>query len=112
MRLNSGSSNQSKNRVSRKRFNNGENNLGNKDLLKDFDMKLENCEPSFDQIQQLLHGQDLEVRMMKAMDNAKLNIRMEEPKRMLTRLAFDFMSELIQDFSLKLAFQPLENDDQ
>lgn len=33
--------------------------------------------------------------MVKAMENAKKNVRMEDPNRIMTRLAFDFMSELM-----------------
>lgn len=37
--------------------------------------------------------------MKVSIEKAKKNIRMEEPNRILTRLAFDFMSEMISGFT-------------
>ena len=42
----------------------------------------------------MLSSEDMHSKLLKAMETAKKDIRMEEPNRMLTRLAFSLVSEL------------------
>lgn len=49
---------------------------------------------SLDQIQQVQDDADLNKKILESFYTSMKNIRMEEPSRLLTRLAFDFVRNL------------------
>ena len=46
----------------------------------------------------MLNSQEVGNRMTKALEKARKNIRNEDPNRIMTRLAFDFMSEFLNTY--------------
>ena len=95
-RLNSGSCNQSKKSNSCQRMS-SDDNLQNKDLLKIFDKKMKFQQPTLEHIQHLLASENLFTKVINAFEQSKKDIRMEDPIRILTRFAFNFVQYLFDD---------------
>lgn len=66
----------------------------NSDLLKKFQDEIERMDVSLEKIQVVLKNGNIEQKLMSSFSQARSGIRMEEPCRILTRLAFDLVKNL------------------
>lgn len=67
----------------------------NCDLLKQFSEEINIRNLSFEDIQTTLQNPNIVNILMKAFDEAKKDIRMEEPIRLLTRFALNFAKNMV-----------------